>query len=63
MMGIYHSHPTTHAYPSTSDVRMAFYPDAIYLIISLEHDVDLRAFRIAGSEIQNVEVSVVRPPL
>ena len=59
LMGIYHSHPRTPAYPSTSDVGMAFYPEAVYFIISLEPEVTLRAFRIEGTNIEDVQVSVV----
>lgn len=56
LLGIYHSHPRTAAYPSASDVEMAFYPEAVYFIISLEHSAELRAFRIEGSKIDNVEI-------
>jgi proteasome lid subunit RPN8/RPN11 len=59
LLGIYHSHPRTPAYPSASDVEMAFYPEAFYFIISLEPKIELRAFRIEGSKIENVTVSVV----
>ena len=59
LMGVYHSHPRTPAYPSASDVEMAFYPEAIYFIVSLEPGIELRAFRIEGSRIDNVELSVV----
>jgi proteasome lid subunit RPN8/RPN11 len=59
LMGVYHSHPRTPAYPSISDVEMAFYPEAIYFIVSLETGIDLRAFRIEGSRIDNVELSVI----
>ena len=59
LLGVYHSHPRTPAYPSTSDVDMAFYPEAIYFILSLEPDIELRAFRIEGSRVDNVELSVV----
>lgn len=58
LMGIYHSHPRTPAYPSASDVGMAFYPEAIYFIISLEPQIDLRAFRIEGTNIENVSVVI-----
>ena len=34
MMGIYHSHPKSPAYPSKSDVELAFYSDSIYFILS-----------------------------
>ena len=56
LLGIYHSHPRTAAYPSASDVEMAFYPEAVYFIISLEPRVELRAFRIEGSMIRDVEI-------
>jgi len=48
LYGIFHSHPETEAYPSATDIRLAFYPDAYYLILSLA-DPDrpvLRAFTI-----------------
>ena len=59
LLGVYHSHPRTPAYPSSADVEMAFYPEAVYFIISLEPRVELRAFRILDSEIETVQVSIV----
>ena len=59
LLGIYHSHPRTPAYPSTSDVEMAFYPEAFYFIISLEPRVEMRAFKIEGSKIDGVDILVV----
>jgi len=58
LLGIYHSHPRTAAYPSASDVEMAFYPEAVYFIISLEPRIELRAFKIEGSRIRDVEIVV-----
>lgn len=58
LLGVYHSHPRTPAYPSTSDVEMAFYPEAYYFIISLEPSVELRAFKIEGSKIKDVQLSI-----
>ena len=48
LVGIYHSHPETEAYPSSTDTRLAFYPGAHYLIISLQKkdDPTIRAFKI-----------------
>lgn len=48
MMGIYHSHPVSIAYPSATDAWNAYYPDSIYFICSLEHDDApvIRAFRM-----------------
>jgi proteasome lid subunit RPN8/RPN11 len=56
LMGIYHSHPRTPAYPSPTDVEMAFYPEAIHFIISLEPKLDVRAYRIEGSRIESLEL-------
>jgi [CysO sulfur-carrier protein]-S-L-cysteine hydrolase len=53
MVGIYHSHPRTQdPAPSASDVRLAFYPSAVYFIIGLDAGGGcvLRAFRISESE-------------
>ena len=48
LLGIYHSHPrTADPVPSETDVRLAYYPSAIYFIIGLEGEAaTLRAFRI-----------------
>jgi [CysO sulfur-carrier protein]-S-L-cysteine hydrolase len=57
---IYHSHTRSPAYPSQTDVNLAFYPAALYLIVSLE-DADrpeLRAYRIVDGQIDEVELSV-----
>lgn len=50
VMGNYHSHTHSEAYPSPTDVREAHLgPDAIYLIISLRNPdrPEIRGFRIA----------------
>src|SRR3989338_8539019 len=36
MIGIYHSHLASEAYPSEHDLRLAFYPEASYAIITLK---------------------------
>jgi proteasome lid subunit RPN8/RPN11 len=36
VLAFYHSHPAGPAYPSTEDVRLAFYPEVLTVIISLE---------------------------
>lgn len=53
VLGIYHSHTHTEAYPSATDVELAFYPDAVYLIVSLQ-DPDnpvVRAFDIVDGTV------------
>jgi proteasome lid subunit RPN8/RPN11 len=58
LLGVYHSHPRSPAHPSASDVEMAFYPEAFYFIISLEPRVELRAFKIEQSRIEDVEIMI-----
>ena len=38
LLAIYHSHTHTEAFPSPTDVELAFYPDAVYLIVSLQDE-------------------------
>lgn len=60
LVGIYHSHTHTAAYPSRTDVAKAFYPDALYVIVSLaKRDTpDIRAFRVADGQISEESVIV-----
>lgn len=53
LVAIYHSHPRTRAYPSSTDVAKATYPDAVYLIVSLQDSAapDVRAYRIQDGQI------------
>jgi len=60
IVAIYHSHVASPAYPSATDVEMAYYPDSLYLIVSLANwkQPILRAFRIVEGEIEEVELVV-----
>jgi [CysO sulfur-carrier protein]-S-L-cysteine hydrolase len=53
LLAIYHSHTHTEAFPSATDVELAFYPEAVYLIISLQDPDEpvLRGFDIADGRI------------
>jgi proteasome lid subunit RPN8/RPN11 len=52
LIGIYHSHPSSGAYPSGRDVELAFYPDAVHLILSLQQGVpEFAAFKIVEGKI------------
>jgi proteasome lid subunit RPN8/RPN11 len=52
LLAIYHSHPRSpEPAPSQTDVRLAYYPSAVYLIIGLGGVAPvLRAFRITEQE-------------
>lgn len=56
---IYHSHTRTAPLPSQTDINLAMYPEAIYLIVGLEGDaVELRSWRIADGEVSEVSLEV-----
>ena len=47
LVGIYHSHTSSPAYPSRTDAEQAFWPDAVYVIVSLAvPEADVRGYRI-----------------
>ncbi len=64
MIAIYHSHPTDEAYPSAIDAANAFYPDAVYLICSLQRPEQpaLRGWRLLQEELAErpAQLQVVR---
>ena len=59
LSAIYHSHTASPAYPSQTDINLAAYPDALYLIVSLaEGEESLRGFTITDGEVTEVELTV-----
>jgi proteasome lid subunit RPN8/RPN11 len=62
LLGIFHSHTHTAAYPSQTDVSLAYYPDALYIIVSLADEAHpvVRAFHIVDGRIR--EESIEEPP-
>ncbi len=60
VMVIYHSHTHTEAYPSPTDMRLAAWPDAYYVIVSLEDEANpvVRAFRITDGEVTEEELQI-----
>ncbi len=60
LWAIYHSHTHSEAYPSDTDIRLAFYPDARYLLLSLadRDDPVLRSFSILDGEVIEEELRI-----
>ena len=61
LVGIYHSHPRSPAYPSPTDRRQASWPEAFYVLVSLRDPArapELYAYRIKDHEAV-AEVDVV----
>jgi proteasome lid subunit RPN8/RPN11 len=59
IVGVWHSHTHTDAYPSPTDVRQAVDPAWWYVIVSLKHgEPVLRAFQIRADAITEVAVEV-----
>jgi proteasome lid subunit RPN8/RPN11 len=60
LLGIFHTHTHSDAYPSETDLRQAFYPEAMYVVMSLSDRANpvVRAFRIEDGEVAEEEVSV-----
>lgn len=61
LYAIYHSHPSTPAVPSATDIEQAAYPEALHLIISLNTKgvLELRAFSIADKTAQELRVNLI----
>jgi proteasome lid subunit RPN8/RPN11 len=61
LLGIYHSHPSSPAYPSPTDLFMAYYPEVVYAIVSLPPDDKpiLRTFRMVEGQISEVAFKVM----
>lgn len=56
---IYHSHTRSEPYPSQTDINLAFYPDAVYVIVGVAgEDPEVRAFRIRDGRVAEAELVV-----
>ena len=60
LFAIYHSHPRGPATPSAEDLAQAAYPEALYLIVSLQapESAQLRAFWLRGGQAEPVELQI-----
>ena len=60
LIGIFHSHTASEAYPSSVDVNLAISPDVSYVLVSLKDQSkpDFRSYRIDGKTITEEIVQV-----
>jgi proteasome lid subunit RPN8/RPN11 len=57
---IYHSHTRTDPVPSQTDINLAFYPDAVYLIVGVADPAapQLRGYAIRDGQVSEAELVV-----
>ncbi|MBI2265589.1 MAG: M67 family metallopeptidase [Armatimonadetes bacterium] len=58
LIGIFHSHPATPAYPSVTDVELACYPDSAYVILSLGDEPSIKAFSIREGKVTDIPITI-----
>jgi proteasome lid subunit RPN8/RPN11 len=57
---IYHSHTRSAPYPSQTDINLAFYPEALYIIVGVAGDApEVRAFEIRDGQVTESELDVI----
>lgn len=61
VLGNFHSHPATPARPSAEDMRLAYDPEASYLILSLRDQEKpvLKSFRIREREVEEEPITIL----
>ena len=60
IVGVYHSHTHTQAFPSPTDIAKAVDPNWCYAIVSLaQEEVDVKYFLIAGEEVAEIDCNQV----
>lgn len=60
ILGVYHSHPETAAYPSAEDIKLAYDPDLSYVIVSLAKETpDIQSYRIKKNEVFPEKIKLV----
>jgi len=59
LLAIYHSHTASPAYPSQTDIELALYPEAYYLIVSLQKEPEMRNFKIVDKKITEEKCAII----
>lgn len=60
LLAIYHSHPTSPAYPSAQDIAQAHYSQLVQIIVSLQNKTNpiIKGYTIRGHSVKNTAVVV-----
>lgn len=58
---IYHSHTRSKPYPSQTDINLAFYPDALYVIVGLASgpEPEVCAYTIRDGQVGEAQLTIV----
>jgi len=57
---VYHSHPNSPARPSEEDIKLAYDPAIIYVIVSLAKEKEeIRAFNIKDNKVDEIRMEIV----
>ncbi len=60
ILGNYHSHPSTPARPSKEDIKLAYNPDAVYMIISLSQENPvIKCFQIKDGNYDEIPLKII----
>lgn len=61
LLAIYHSHPTAPAVPSAQDIAECGYPEAVFLILSLDTKgvLEMRGWQLQDSQPQELTLSIL----
>ena len=61
LLAIYHSHPQGPSVPSETDVALAYWPEAAYLIVSLQNRAapQVRAFGILEGRVEEIPLALL----
>jgi proteasome lid subunit RPN8/RPN11 len=60
VIGVFHSHTHSAAYPSPTDIRQAPDPAWHYVLVSLQHlPTELRSYAIVDGEVTEESVAIV----